>query len=363
MRELFSEFNKPTKEEFKIMWDEAIFVFDTNVLLSLYRLPQRSRKQLLATLEKLKDRAWIPHQVGLEYYRKRVEIIYEQEKNYLGILQLIEDNDKTVRDQFEKYSRNPFIDCKKILKKLSGVHRAVKTEVEKAKMKHPDWTKEDTVETEINKLFQDKIGLPYPDKEVEEIYKKGSLRYEKEIPPGYKDKIKDSKDKTGLKKFGDLVIWFQIIDKAKEMNLPIVFITDEQKEDWWWKSGEKTIGARHELIKEMKDEAGVSFHMYKTAQFIEYAGEYIKVKVDKELIEDVKCIREEILLDGLDENTGQNFDASGNLGGLGKIEDGTSDSSNLATSEDLNLGNNCNPLIDEQGESSNEENHLDGVNN
>jgi hypothetical protein len=33
MRDLFSEYYRPTDEEFSRLWQDAIFVFDTNVLL------------------------------------------------------------------------------------------------------------------------------------------------------------------------------------------------------------------------------------------------------------------------------------------------------------------------------------------
>lgn len=48
MRNLFPEFNKPTTKRFKKLWTQAIFVFDTNVLLSLYRIPQQAREKMIS---------------------------------------------------------------------------------------------------------------------------------------------------------------------------------------------------------------------------------------------------------------------------------------------------------------------------
>src|SRR5687767_9038233 len=56
----------------KKLWEEATFVFDTNVLLSLYKLGHMTRQQVIALLkETLVNRVWIPYHVALEFYRNR----------------------------------------------------------------------------------------------------------------------------------------------------------------------------------------------------------------------------------------------------------------------------------------------------
>ena len=261
MRNLFPEFNKPTEEEFKKLWEEAIFVFDTNVLLGLYRYPQKTRNKLLGIFDKLKTRVWIPHQVALEYYRKRGEVIYDQQKAYEEMLKYFGEVEGDVKKHFDKYLKHPFIDCKKILKKIADNHKTIKADMSKLKDKHPDWAKEDGVEKRLNKLFDNKVGAPYTEEKLLELYRAAQVRYEKEIPPGYKDKEKDKNDKTGLRKFGDFIIWQQIIDQAKLSKKPIIFITDEQKDDWWQKIHGNTVGPRFELIREIKDQAEVPLHV------------------------------------------------------------------------------------------------------
>ena len=79
MRELFPEFNNLNKAEIKSLWKKAIFVFDTNTLLNLYRLSPKIRKKFIDIIEKLGDRAWIPNYVAMEFCRNRLGIIKEQE--------------------------------------------------------------------------------------------------------------------------------------------------------------------------------------------------------------------------------------------------------------------------------------------
>ena len=117
MRDLFREYYRPADEEFSRLWQEATFVFDTNVLLHLYRYTPSTRNDLLKVIEALQQRIWIPHQVGLEFSRKRIDVIVEQNE----IFNLIKMFDTFVEEKFkkdivQKYGKRGhfFADLKKI---------------------------------------------------------------------------------------------------------------------------------------------------------------------------------------------------------------------------------------------------------
>ena len=76
----FKEYYAPMKAEYKQLWTDEVIVPDTNVLLSLYRIPVTARDELLALLELLRNRLWIPHQVALEFQRRRLSVIYTERK-------------------------------------------------------------------------------------------------------------------------------------------------------------------------------------------------------------------------------------------------------------------------------------------
>ena len=48
---------------------EMCFVFDTNVLLNLYRYPKDVSSEFINVLKHIQDRIWIPYNVGLELSR------------------------------------------------------------------------------------------------------------------------------------------------------------------------------------------------------------------------------------------------------------------------------------------------------
>ena len=59
-----------TPEREEKLWSEAIFVFDTSSICTLYNLKADSQKILADIFNKLKDRIWIPAQVKYEYLKK-----------------------------------------------------------------------------------------------------------------------------------------------------------------------------------------------------------------------------------------------------------------------------------------------------
>jgi hypothetical protein len=143
--------------------------------------------------------------------------------------------------------------------------------------KHPNYTKKDVIEEKLAKLFDGKVGAPYSQDLLQTVFQKAAQRYVDRIPPGYKD----GQQKEGHRRFGDVVLWFQLLDIAKERKRPVIFVTADSKEDWWTKEGRP----RPELIHEMFLDAQVMFHMYKPAQFVIYAGKFLDLKKEAKSFE------------------------------------------------------------------------------
>jgi predicted nucleic acid-binding protein len=291
MRESFPGYYRPTDEEFNEMWNTCLFVLDTNVLLNLYRYSSDTKEELLAILEDLSDRLWVPHQVAFEYQRRRLDVIWEQKSRYNDVRELLSEKRKRLENELRKIvgrGRHPFIDPKNWMVRIDELFKEIESETKELEEEHPDWLSDDTIRQSITALLRGEIGAPYGPEVLREIYKKGGSRYADKVPPGYKDE----EDKEGERKYGDLVLWHQIIDKAKEENQPIIFVTDDRKEDWWWKFKGRTIGPRPELVEEIQDQAGVKFYMYSTDPFMKYAGVYLKRNISQSAIDEARETRE-----------------------------------------------------------------------
>ena len=128
---------------------------------------------------------------------------------------------------------HPFIDKKEFLQKVADSLNGIASELDKRKEEYNDSVLDDKIVSIVSDLFDDKVGPPYQQEDLKKIYDSGKARYSNDIPPGYED-ARGANKKDGNAVYNDLVIWLQIIDKAKQLKSPIIFITNDNKEDWWW---------------------------------------------------------------------------------------------------------------------------------
>lgn len=290
MRNKFKEYYRPTGDEFRVIWDNSLFVFDTNMLLHIYRYSEPTRSLFVAILQMLNERIWIPYRIGYEFYRQRLSVIKEKERAYEDIRKQF----KKMRDGFkknldDKYKLHPYVNRNELMSIIDNCDEEISKYLDEKNRKHPKLTDNDPFLELITDVFDGKVGQDFDSETLKTIIHEGKERYHNDIPPGYKD----HKGKNKIDEFGDLILWYQIIEKAEVVKRPIIFVTDDTKEDWWEVSDTKTIGPRPELRKEIKSKAGVDFHMYDGTEFIKWAKEYLEIEVSDEAVEETKKVREE----------------------------------------------------------------------
>src|SRR5258706_16164073 len=91
MRDLFPGFYGRTGEELSMLWQEAAFVFDTSMLLNVYRYQEETRNRFFEILDRLQGRIWTPHQALYEYQNNRSEVISQQLKVYSEVSRTLKD--------------------------------------------------------------------------------------------------------------------------------------------------------------------------------------------------------------------------------------------------------------------------------
>ena len=145
----------------------------------------------------------------------------------------------------------------------------------------------DEILEKILMIFDGRVGSNISESELQCILEEGKERYAKSIPPGYKDKKKIKEEIDDNNAFGDLVIWKQILKYAKDHQVGIIYVTHDQKEDWWNIVKGKTIGPRVELRREFMDETQQEFHMYSMHTFISTYNEINENLIDKSVVDEV----------------------------------------------------------------------------
>jgi hypothetical protein len=278
MKNAFIEYNPLSKETLKVLWDNAIFIFDTSVLLNLYRYSDETLNNFLETILKLNNRVWLPYQVGFEFNRNRLSVISDQIKRYKDFEKKIND----IINEIENKNRNPFL-SEDLFKRLISIKGDIFREIDVKVKTLDDSLNSDLLLDKINTIFEGKIGNCNTIEELKQIYNEGEKRYQERIPPGYCDIKKPENER-----FGDLILWKQIITKVKNEKFDIIFVLDDRKEDWWLEHQGKTISPRPELLKEFKIETERICHFYKPSQFLEYSNKYLGNTIKEQVIEEVK---------------------------------------------------------------------------
>lgn len=293
MKKQFAEYYELPEERIKEIWDNSLIVFDTNVLLNLYRYNEESRNEFINVIKTYKERLWIPYQVGLEFHRRRETVIRKHISTYKS---LGEDVSKRLMDVVTAlrnngdYIRHPYIKIADIESKLKRCAISIKKSLDEQESKHPDYLKVDSILSAITELFDGCVGNDYAVNELEELYKEGEKRYANQVPPGYCDE-KNKKDKPKRHLYGDLIVWKQTITQSKEQKRDVIFITDDHKPDWWDKVDGKH-SPRKELIREFIDNTGQNVLIYDSGRFLEYAKRN-KAKVSPKTIREVEKVKQE----------------------------------------------------------------------
>jgi len=281
MRSVFVGYFRPTQDEFPELWSNGTFVVDANVLLNLYRYSNATRQELEKALLTIKDRAFIPHQAAKEFLRNRLSVTAGQAGEYSKTINALNSLLTTLSNK----DRHPFLPDAE-LPKLQSYSEELIGILEEQQKSLLNKLSDDEILTFVENLFSGKTGLLYDTAKLDEIAIEGEDRYKREVPPGYKDSKKNS-DNDQYRRFGDLIVWNQIIDFSKTNNKSVIFITDDKKEDWWLEQSGRTIGPRSELIEEFYENTKQKFWMYTVDQFIQESAKVAQTVVSDEVINEI----------------------------------------------------------------------------
>jgi exonuclease VII small subunit len=259
---LFETYIKPLKE----IKNTALVVLDTNSLLVPYSISKESLSQIKETYKKLvkAEQLLVPGQVAREFVKNRTNKISElfqklsrqQSSTYnlqIGkypLLESLSDYQETVRLE------------KEIDKLLNDYKKAISNVLDHIR----SWTWNDPVSLLYAELFTKEVVFDLALNQ-EKLQKELSRRQLHNIPPGYKD---SSKDDSGI---GDLLIWFTILEVGQSRKKDVIFVSNDQKSDWWYKSEKQALYPRYELVDEFRRESkGFSLHIIPFSKFLDLYG-------------------------------------------------------------------------------------------
>ncbi|WP_298904704.1 PIN-like domain-containing protein [uncultured Psychroserpens sp.] len=327
--ENFNIFRINEKDE-KKLFKTALVFFDTSSLLDFYYYSEENSLEIFnKTFKALKNRVLISKHTEFEFLKNRNTVLQKPIKTYDSLLNInktqkdsghidkigdiIKDTQKqlnknllgqfnTLKEKTTKADKHPFIEPKVYIEfenKISLLNKYLETfeknfssfkdtmqeEVDKKKKLLQKSLEKDKILEQLKKSISTTDGLNF--NEILELVKEGEIRYKNEIPPGYLD----DEDKIGTQKYGDLIVWKELLEEAKRKNSDTILIINDFKEDWWNLDKEgKPKGPRYELIKEYNDYTGKRFWMYGINEFLHKSKLYLDTKLEETVIEEVKSV-------------------------------------------------------------------------
>lgn len=296
VRDCFFEYFRPTEEETKALWGEAVFIFDTNVLLNLYRVSANTSIELRAVLNLLRGRLFLPNQVGVEFFKHAESEIAKQVNAFAAVKR---DLQKIPREFSKEFSRHPCIPISDIAQALQECVDVQIERVEKSQNENQlnFLFNDDPILKELNSLFAGSSEPAYTDEENDELNKLVDERILQNDAPC--SVTPTSATVASLEKNphrGDGRVWFQLVKHATSVKKPLIFVTGDMQGNWWRTAklgnDEKPVGPHFALIRDIKRASGEKFWMYTQEQFLLMAPAYLGASDQSASISEIKLLQD-----------------------------------------------------------------------
>lgn len=294
MQEKFWGYFPLNESDFKEIMEDSYIILDTNILLNFYRYSADTKDKLIKILEDKKERLFLHEIVLKEFFRNRYTLINDhcnvknKIESYLGKMK------KEFKCELNEY-RHMYLDKEKLEKYMDVFEKNIIKELDKCDI--INFQDEDPILKQILGLFENKLIYDFDDEMKSKEVEHAENRYQNNIPPGYED-VKKKKamnsdfPNDNYKKYNDYFIWKQMIEFSKEHKKNIIFITDDNKEDWFRQNNGKTIGPREELLNEFyKKTEGNKVYIYNTQGFLK-AINIPKRNLTEDMMDEISLISE-----------------------------------------------------------------------
>lgn len=248
-----------------ISGSDALVVIDTNALLLPYAVGKEDLGALADTYRALAERGrlFLPARSAREFIKNRDRKISDllQTLSNLASRISVEGVVSPILEEVEGYD-----DLKEASAVLAEGRKAYLKAITRIRAGVTSWRGNDPVTSLYAEVFKTPNVVEH-DGEREALQREWSERNFNKVPPGYKD---GGKADTGI---GDYLIWRTILRLGREHKKDLIFVTGEEKADWFVRSGGEPIFARPELLVEYRGASGgKNLHLSSLAELLRQFG-------------------------------------------------------------------------------------------
>lgn len=277
-------------ESIKALLDKNYtIVCDTNVFLRLYDYSPAFTFFAVNCLNAVKDKIVITCTTNLEYekhYRGKYQSAKNKIENYdEKFATLTQAYKSDMNKEFERINQYHFPDMDRLKSQIDNSLQIIEDTFREYGETHELLIAVNENYLETDPIFAFISGIPkMPSYSFEKLYRicdEGYKRYKTKQPPGFMDKGKD-----GIRLYGDLILWNEIIDYSCAEKANIIFITDDVKEDWWeyQSNGNDTIRIFHTQLKnEFEKKTHNKIVAYTSSEFFDLISSEFSVEKSDEV--------------------------------------------------------------------------------
>jgi hypothetical protein len=88
-------------------------------------------------------------------------------------------------------------------------------------------------------------------------------------------------------------MWFELMEYAKTAKKPMVFVTDDAKNDWWLEVSGLVVGPLPHLVQEFVRTTGQPILLYRPDRFAEHASTHLNSDLDPGVVDEIRLKTEQ----------------------------------------------------------------------
>jgi hypothetical protein len=255
---------------------DVIIAVDTNVLLLPYTIRKDGLPQLQNFYQALRTakRLYLPARVAREF-------IVNRDKKLAELLKMIKDVRSRINIGETKLSpvlegvegSEAMVSASKALAEAKNQYTRALGVVEE---RIQSWSGDDPV-TQVYDAVFDETNIISPRIGADDILAEWNMRLMNKIPPGYKD---SSKIDSGI---GDFLVWKALLALGEQQKKDLIFVTGEEKADWFVRVNGAGAYARPELVAEYRKHSGG-----KGLRLVEFHDVLREMDVDRNVVMEVE---------------------------------------------------------------------------
>jgi rRNA-processing protein FCF1 len=241
------------------VFSTAVFILDTNALLVPYSLGKTSLDEIGKRYEELiaAKRLAVPAHVAREFANQRAEKI----KNIYSALSRARNQSRPRTDYPVLVQMADHTELAKAEKAVDAVLATRNEALDRLLAQIRSWRWDDPVSELYRRSFTAEVVV---ESEFKDARADAKERLDGRIPPGYKDAGKP------VNASGDVLAWHSVLELGKKRpEADVIFISGDEKNDWFYRSEGTPLYPRFELTDEYRRASrGGSFHIMTFADFL-----------------------------------------------------------------------------------------------